>query len=147
MTAALEVVVATGDLLEEWRAIHNAIIPSAPLSADEVAERAARNRQTLAYVNGELVGNATVRPPTGPGRVATVIVRILPEHRCRGLGSAYFEAELAQARSAGAVRIETVVLASNQEGLRFALARGFVEHDRYLLEGGTIPFIDLHLQG
>ncbi|MBD3926062.1 GNAT family N-acetyltransferase [Nocardioides cavernae] len=147
MTAALEIVVATRDLLEEWRAIHNAIIPSAPLSAAEVAERSARNRLTIAYADDELVGNATVRPPSGPGRVATVIVRILPEHRGRGLGSAYLEAELAQARSAGAVRIETVVLASNQEGLQFALARGFVEHDRYLLEGDTVAFIDLHLQG
>jgi hypothetical protein len=37
------------------------------------------------------------------------------------------------------------VLASNDEGLRFALAHGFVEHDRYTLDADTIPFIDLHL--
>jgi GNAT superfamily N-acetyltransferase len=77
--------------------------------------------------------------------VATVIVRVLPEHRGRGLGSAYLRTELDHARRLGATRIETVVLASNAEGLAFARARGFVEHDRYLLDGDTVPFIDLHL--
>ena len=45
------------------------------------------------------------------------------------------------------MRIETVVLESNTDGLSFALAHGFVEHDRYLLEGHTVQFIDLHLPG
>jgi GNAT superfamily N-acetyltransferase len=142
----LDITVATGALLEEWRAIHNAIIPTAPLSAADVAERAARNRLTVARVSGELVGNATVRPPHD-GATATVIVRILPGHRRKGHGTAYLEAELAQARSMGARRIETVVLESNADGLRFALAHGFVEHDRYLLDGDSVPFIDLHLPG
>lgn len=141
----LEIIVATGDLLDDWRGIHNTIIPAAPLSAAEVAERATRNRLTLAYANGVIVGNATVRPPSGPDQVATVIVRILPEHRRKGFGTVYAEAELTHARSLGARRIETVVLASNTDGLSFAHALGFVEHDRYLLDGGTIPFVDLHL--
>jgi GNAT superfamily N-acetyltransferase len=140
----VDVVVASGSLLEEWREIHNAIIPNAPLSAEDVADRAGRHRLTLGYAGGVLVGNATVRPPDDDG-VATVIVRILPEHRRRGLGSAYLSSELAHARSLGAERIETVVLASNTEGLAFAVAHGFVEHDRYLLDGDTIPFVDLHL--
>lgn len=125
--------------------IHNAIIPTAPLTAEEVAERSTRHRLTLAYVDNELVGNATVRPPNGPDAVATVIVRILPEHRRRGYGSAYLESELQQARALGARRIETVVLASNADGLAFAEGRGFVEHDRYVLDGDTIPFVDFHL--
>lgn len=62
----LDVVVATGPLLEEWRAIHNAIIPTAPLSADDVDERSVRHRLTLGYAAGTLVGNATVRRPAGP---------------------------------------------------------------------------------
>lgn len=76
-----------------------------------------------------------------------MIVRILSEHRRRGYGATYLEAELAHAWSAGATRIETVVLESNTDGLSFALAHGFVEHARYLLDGDTIPFIDLHLPG
>jgi len=143
----LRIVSATPGLLEEWRAIHNAIIPTAPLSADDVAERATRNQLTLGYddgASGVLVGNATVRPPDAEG-TATVIVRILPQHRRRGLGSAYLTHELAEARVLRPEHIETVVLASNEDGLAFALARGFVEIDRYLLEGDTIPFVDLRL--
>jgi GNAT superfamily N-acetyltransferase len=143
----MDIVVATGRLLELWRAIHNAIIPAAPLTADDVAERAGRNRLTLGYAAGQLIGNATVRPPTGPDAVATVIVRILPEHRRQGLGTYYLRAELAHARRLGAQRIETVVLASNADGLAFATAHGFVEHDRYILDGDTVPFVDLHLAG
>lgn len=94
---SLGIEIATGPLLDDWRAIHNAIIPTDPLSADEVAERSTRNRLTLAYADDILVGNATV------------------------------------------------VLASNSDGLDFALARGFVEHDRYTLDGNTVPFVDLHL--
>jgi GNAT superfamily N-acetyltransferase len=140
----LRVVLAAPDLLEEWRAIHNAIIPTAPLSADDVVERATRHRLTLAYDGDVLVGNATVRPPCGTG-TATVIVRIVPEHRRRGLGSAYLAHELAEARALQPQHIETVVLASNEDGLAFALAHGFVEVDRYLLDGDTIPFVDLRL--
>ncbi len=147
MAVALDIVIATGDLLEDWRAVHNAIIPTALLSAADVAERSTRNRLTLGHDSGVLVGNATVRPPTEPHGVATVIVRVLPEHRRRGIGAAYLESELAAARAAGARRIETVVLESNVEGLAFALAHGFVEHDRYVLDGDTVAFIDLHLPG
>lgn len=141
----LDIVVATGPLLEDWRMIHNAIIPTAPLSAEEVAERSTRHRLTVGLVGGKLVGNATVRPPHEPDGVATVIVRVLPEHRRRGLGDTYLRAELAQARALGARRIETVVLATNADGLAFAQAHGFVEHDRYVLPGDTVGFIDLHL--
>lgn len=38
-----------------------------------------------------------------------------------------------------------MVLASNPAGLRFALAHGFTETDRYLLPGATVPYIDLRL--
>ncbi|WP_418057931.1 GNAT family N-acetyltransferase [Pimelobacter simplex] len=141
----LDVVVASGPLLQEWRRIHNEIIPNAPLSEDEVAERSGRHRLTLAYADGELVGNATVRPPQEPDAIATVIVRILPAYRRRGHGTTYLQAELERAHRLGARRIETVVLASNPDGLAFAEAHGFVEHDRYVLDGDTVAFVDLHL--
>ena len=143
--SALDIVIATGPRLEEWRSIHNEIIPTHRLRAEEVAERSTRHRLTLAYADGRLVGNATVRPPQDADRVATVIVRILPAHRRNGLGGAYLDAELGAARAMGARRIETVVLASSADGLAFARARGFVQHDRYVLDGDTVAYVDLHL--
>ena len=133
------------DAVTVWRDIHNAIIPAHALTSDEVLERLTRNSLTLAYDGDELVGNATIRPP-GPGTMtATVIVRILPGYRRRGFGSEYLAAMMARARGMGARRIETVVLASNEDGLAFAVRHGFVEFDRYVLDGETAEYVDLYL--
>lgn len=45
----------------------------------------------------------------------------------------------------GAKVIETCVSADNEDGLRFAKARGFVETDRYVVEGGPDLWVDLRL--
>ncbi|MFF0431378.1 GNAT family N-acetyltransferase [Streptomyces sp. NPDC004327] len=136
---------ATPAPLADWRLIHNAIIPTAPLSEADVRERAGRNRLDVAYVDGVPVGCSTVRPPDEETSAATVISRILPEYRRRGYGTALYERGLAHARTLSDAGVETVVLASNTEGLRFALARGFVETERYLLPGDTVPFVTLRL--
>jgi GNAT superfamily N-acetyltransferase len=74
-----------------------------------------------------------------------VIVRVLAPHRRNGFGEQLYERSLDRARGQGAQVIETVVLSSNEDGLRFALRHGFVETERYLLPGDTIPWIDLRL--
>jgi RimJ/RimL family protein N-acetyltransferase len=142
----LRVVPAAPDRLAEWREIHNEIIATSPLSEDEVAERATRNQLTVAYVGDTLVGCATLRPPAGESGTATVIVRILASFRRRGFGAAYLDRVLAESRALSDGRIETVVLESNADGLRFAEKHGFVEHDRYVVDGQTVPFVDLHLE-
>ncbi|MFG3047256.1 GNAT family N-acetyltransferase [Streptomyces sp. NPDC048241] len=132
--------------LADWRHVHNVIIPTAPLSLDEVRERAGRNRLEVAYLDGEPVGCTTVRPPSGDSpSTATVIARVLPAHRRQGFGEQLYRRALTRARELGADTIDTVVLASNEDGLRFAGTHGFTETDRYVLPGDTIPFIDLRL--
>ena len=75
-----------------------------------------------------------------------VIARVLPEHRRQGIGTALYERGLEVARSWADERpVETVVLATNEAGLAFALDRGFVEVERYLLPGDTIPYVALTL--
>ena len=128
-----------------WRDIHNLVVPAHVLSEDDVRERLARNRLTLAYDGDLLVGNATIRPPLPDAMTATVIVRILPQHRRKGHGSEYLTVQLAEARGLRARRIETVVLAANEDGLAFAVRRGFVEFDRYVLDGDSAEYVDLHL--
>jgi len=130
-------------VLGDWREIHNLIIPTAPLSAADVEERARRNRLEVAYLGDTAVGNSTVRPP-GDG-AGVVIARVLPEHRRRGFGELIYRRALASAREWGADVIDTVVLASNGDGLRFALRHGFVETERYVLPGDTVAFIELRL--
>lgn len=132
-------------VLQDWRYVHNAIIPTALLSLPEVRERAGRNRLTVAYLDDLAIGCSTVRPPADGSAVATVIARVLPDHRGKGFGGRLYERGLADARALGADVIETCVLESNAEGLRFALGRGFVETERYVLPGDSVPFIDLRL--
>jgi len=145
MTALRIVGVDSEETLADWQRIHNVIIPTAPLSTDEVRERTQRHHLEVAYAGDEAVGCSTVRPPTDEEPAATVIARVLPDHRGRGTGTALYERGLARARETGASSIETVVLASNPEGLRFAERQGFVEFERYLLPGDTIAFVTLRL--
>ncbi|WP_412538319.1 GNAT family N-acetyltransferase [Longispora sp. K20-0274] len=132
--------------LTAWRHVHNVIIPTDPLSLDDVRDRVGRNHLTVAYRDDVLVGCATVRPPAGEHATATVIVRVLAEHRRNGYGTAYFTSELARARALGAGTVETIVLASNEDGVRFAGAHGFAEVSRYLPPGDDDPFITLRLR-
>jgi GNAT superfamily N-acetyltransferase len=131
--------------LQDWRHVHNLIVPPAAMSLDEVRERSGRNRLENAYLGDTLVGCSTVRPPQGEDAVATVIARVLPEFRRRGYGGALYENGLTRARALGAAAIETVVLAANADGVRFAEARGFVETERYVLDGETDLWITMRL--
>ena len=132
-------------VLDDWQRLHNLIISTHPLSLDEVVERARRHHLDVAYLDGVAVGCSTVRPPNGDSATATVIARVLPEHRRRGFGTQIYYRGLAKARELGARVIETVVLASNTDGIEFAHRLGFIEIERYVLPGDTIPFVDLRL--
>jgi GNAT superfamily N-acetyltransferase len=135
--------------LEDWRYVHNAIVPPAAMSFDDVRARSGRFRLEVAYLGDILVGCSTVRPPASDGdaAVATVIARVLPGFRRRGLGAEIYGRGLALAREFGARRIETVVLAANEDGLSFALRHGFVEVERYVLDGESDVWVDLWLAG
>ncbi|MBQ1089039.1 GNAT family N-acetyltransferase [Streptomyces sp. B93] len=146
--AGLRVEPVVGEtMLEQWRRVHNVIVPPAAMSLDEARERAARYRLENAYLGDVLVGCSTVRPPAtaedGTANAATVIARVLPAHRRRGIGTALYERGVAHARVLGAEVIDTVVLAANADGLRFAEARGFTEVERYVLPGESDEWVDL----
>ncbi|MFG2140813.1 GNAT family N-acetyltransferase [Streptomyces sp. NPDC048650] len=133
--------------LEDWQYVHNVIIPTAVLSLEDVRERAQRYHLEVAYLDDVLVGCTTVRPPADETATATVIARVLAEHRGRGFGEELCTRGMDRARTLGADEIETVVLASNADGLRFAEKHGFVEVERYLLPGDSIHWITLRRTG
>jgi GNAT superfamily N-acetyltransferase len=123
---------------EDWRTVHNIVIPTTPLSSDEVQERVGRYLLTVAYAGDHLVGCATVRPPDDAGTV-TVIVRVLPDYRRHGYGEEYLRSAMEAARGLGGTAIETVVLESNADGLRFARRHGFEEISRLDLPNTVEP--------
>lgn len=129
----------------DWQHVHNAIIPTHVLSLADVRDRSRRHHLEVAYLDDVLVGCSTVRPPADDTRTATVIARVLPPYRRRGFGARLYARGLDRARELGAEVVETVVLSSNEDGLRFASRHGFAEIERYLLPGDTIPWIDLRL--
>ncbi|MCT9005780.1 GNAT family N-acetyltransferase [Streptomyces rhizosphaerihabitans] len=131
--------------LADWQYVHNTIVPPAAMSLDDVRERVRRNRLEVAYLGDVLVGCTTVRPPTDDSATATVIARVLAEHRGQGFGEELYARGLDQARALGAKVIETVVLAANEDGPRFARRHGFVEIERYVLPGETVEYVDLRL--
>ncbi|MFF3375767.1 GNAT family N-acetyltransferase [Streptomyces sp. NPDC002680] len=135
--------------LRDWQYVHNLIVPPAALSLDEVRVRSGRNRLEVAYLDDTLVGCSTVRPPAldSDPAVSTVIARVLPGFRRCGFGTEMYVRGLALARELGAGAIETVVLAANHDGLSFALKRGFVEVERYVLDGESDLWVDLRLSG
>ncbi|MFF9170527.1 MULTISPECIES: GNAT family N-acetyltransferase [unclassified Streptomyces] len=140
----LRIAPVTGeDMLEQWRHVHNVIVPPAAMNAGQARERRDRYRLANAYLGDVLVGCSTVRPPQDG--TATVIARVLPPYRRQGIGTALYEDGLAHARVRGAHAVETCVLAANTDGLRFAEDRGFVETDRYVLDGESDLWIDLRL--
>jgi len=131
--------------IQDWRQVHNLIIPADPLTMDEVRERV-HHRLEVVYLNGVPIGCTTVRPPRTEGGTATVIVRVLPAHRRRGFGTTLFARALTQAQALGANEIETIIWAANADGLRFAQANGFEEVSRYQpADEDDIPFITLRL--
>ncbi|GAA1500627.1 hypothetical protein GCM10009827_006980 [Dactylosporangium maewongense] len=129
--------------LEDWRLVHNAVVPDAAMSTDEARERVGRYLLEVAYDGDVLVGCTTVRPPEAGGGASTVIVRVLPQWRGRGLGSALYERAMRQAAEQAPDAVETVVWAANTAGVRFAEARGFAEVDRYEPEPGAVPYLTL----
>ncbi|WP_406328292.1 GNAT family N-acetyltransferase [Streptomyces sp. NBC_00203] len=131
--------------LNDWQHVHNVIVPAAAMSLAEVRERVRRNHLEVAYLGDVLVGCTTVRPPTDDTATATVIARVLAEHRGQGFGEELYVRGLKQAREVGAEVIETVVLAANEDGLRFARKHGFIEIERYVLPGETAEWVDLRL--
>lgn len=131
--------------LQDWRRIHNEIIPTHLLSADDVRERSGRNHLHVGYLGDAAVGCTTVRPPADGSSTAVVIARVLPHQRRQGLGTQLYGFALQRARELGAGTIETVVPATNEDGLTFAHKHGFTEFDRYVLPGDTIPYIELRL--
>jgi len=133
------------NMLREWQYVHNAIVPPAAMSLDEARELLGRYRLENAYLGDRLVGCSTVRPPQGEEAVATVVARVLPEYRGRGFGAALYERGLAHARVLGAKGVGTCVLAAHGEGLRFAEKCGFVEVERYVLDGESDLWVDLRL--
>ena len=108
------------------------VSPASRLSPDQLAHYLSANPQSVLLVarrGAEAVGAATVARSGRPGHQYTM-VRVVPEHRRRGAGSAMLEAARDHAGRIGLERIWGRIDATDMGSLGFAERHGLVESGR-----------------
>jgi mycothiol synthase len=114
--------------LAAWCEVWNAITPREPIRVDEIKRRIARQPERLHLV-AEDVAAGCVAPTDSAGRLY-VGVRVLPEERRHGLGSALFEPLVAHARALEPEWLSTMVSEAEPESIAWAERRGFEAYGR-----------------
>jgi mycothiol synthase len=115
-----------------WVGVWNAITPREPTALEDIKRRIAREPERLyllASEGDEPVGLGFCGPSQSPERTA-VVVRVLPEHRRRGIGSRLFEEVVKHAAGLGRPRISGMVFEDDAESLSWVEHRGFEESGR-----------------
>lgn len=108
------------------------ITPREPMTAEQLERRKERQPERLYLVAEQeerVVGLGIVAPSDSPGRVF-VGVRVLPEFRKRGIGSAVYERLAAHARVQEPDALSTMVSEGDPESIAWAERRGFEEYAR-----------------
>lgn len=108
------------------------ITPREPMTPEQLLRRKERQPERLyllAEEQSRAVGLALVAPTDSPNR-RYVGVRVLPDWRRRGIGSALYEPALAHARALEPEWISTMVSEADPDSLAWAERRGFEESSR-----------------
>ena len=92
-------------------------------------ERQPERLYLIAEEDGRAVGLALVAPSDSPGRTF-IGVRVLPEWRRRGIGSALYEQALAHARGLKPEWLSTMVSEAEPEAMAWAERRGFERYQQ-----------------
>lgn len=114
--------------LTVWCDVWNAITPREPVRVEDQLLRLERQRERIQLLADD-AGVGLVAPSDSPGRLF-VGVRVLPEARGRGLGSALYEQLLEHARRVEPDWVSGAVSAAEPDSLAWAERRGFEEYDR-----------------
>jgi mycothiol synthase len=115
-----------------WCEVWNAITPREPTALEDVRRRLERQPERLYLVaeeGGEIVGVGFAGPSQSPERTA-LAVRVLPDERRRGLGSAMLERLVEHAAQLEPERVSGMVSEDDAASLSWAENRGFEEYDR-----------------
>jgi GNAT superfamily N-acetyltransferase len=119
--------------LETWAEIKSAVVPNEPVTAEQLVVSNEEGRLLLlAERDGVAVGCGIAAPSHFGGR-AFVAVRVLAEHRRRGIGTELVRALSKHARSLGREGVNAFVYADEAHSIAFAEHLGLVETD-YQLE-------------
>lgn len=109
-----------------------AITPREPMTPEQLLRRKERQPERLYLIaaeDGRAVGLALVAPSDSPGRTF-IGVRVLPEWRRLGIGSALYEQALAHARGLEPEWLSTMVSEAEPEAMAWAERRGFERYQQ-----------------
>jgi mycothiol synthase len=118
--------------LAAWCEVWTSITPREPVALDEVKRRLERQPERLYLVAeeaGDVVALGFAGPSQSPERTA-LAVRVLPQHRRRGLGSELLDRLLEHAAGLAPTHVSGMVFEDDTESLEWAQNRGFEEYDR-----------------
>ena len=124
--------------LETWATLKSTVVPNEPVTAEQIVASDEEGRLLLlAELDGAAVGCGITAPSHFGGR-AFVAVRVLAEHRRRGIGTELLRALSEHARSLGRDGINAFVYADEPHSIAFAEHFGLVEADYQLEQVRTI---------
>jgi mycothiol synthase len=124
----------TREDLTEFCEVWAVITPREPLTPEQLQRRKERQPDRLyllAAEDGRDVGLALVAPTDSPNR-RFVGIRVLPDRRRRGIGSALYEPALAHAQTLEPEWISTHVSEAEPDSVAWAERRGFEESSRQM---------------
>jgi GNAT superfamily N-acetyltransferase len=123
---------ATREDLAAFCQVWATVTPREPLTPEQLLRRKERQPERLyllAEEDGRAIGLALVAPTDSPNR-RFVGVRVLPDRRRQGVGSALYEPALAHAQALEPDWISTQVSAADPDSVDWAERRGFEESSR-----------------
>ena len=112
--------------------VWNAITPREPTRLEDVKRRLERQPERLylvAFEGDHAAGLGFCGPSQSPERTA-IVVRVSPDHRRRGIGSALLERVLAHADGLARPQVSGMVFEDDPESIAWVTNRGFEESDR-----------------
>jgi mycothiol synthase len=130
-------VVTTPDDLEAWAALKSTVVPNEPVTAEQLTATDEPGRILLLAEHGGVLAGCGIAALSSFGDRAFMAVRVLPEHRRRGVASELVRALAEHARSLERTGVNAFVDAADEGSIAFAHRLGLSEVD-YQLEQGRI---------
>ncbi len=130
--------VSNDDDLASWAALKSAVVPNEPVTAEQLRREDEPDRLLLlAALDGELAG-CGIADRSSFGARAFIAVRVLPEYRRRGVGTALLAAFSGHARSLGLTGVNAFVYADEPHSIAFAESIGLTGVDYQLQQVRTV---------
>lgn len=117
---------------ESWAAIKSRVAPDEPATAEQVKASDEDGRLLLLAAIDGVDAGCGIGVPSGFAGLAYTMARVLPEHRCRGVGSELVRALVSHARAVGLEGINAFVDPADVESLAFAVRLGLRQVDYQL---------------